>query len=85
MSNNQRFIDALEDEAKEQLALIRAYRVYEGTNTEYRSKAKMALGVIGSYVRARATIANEKSNDLIERRLALMGSGGDAPRLGDGK
>lgn len=63
-----KFIEALEVEAVEQLAEIRAYRA--GTaDGEMRQRAKTALGVIGAYVRLRATLANERSNDLIERRL----------------
>ncbi len=35
-----KFIDALEEEAMEQLAEIKAARVYQGSNPEYRAKAK---------------------------------------------
>ena len=51
-----KFIEALEEEAIEQLGEIRAARLYQGTNPEYRIKAKTAIGVIGSYVRLRATM-----------------------------
>lgn len=66
---SDKFIDLLQEEAAAQIAEIRAYRVYQGTNTEYRNKAKLAIGVIGSYVRLRATMANERSNDLIAQRM----------------
>lgn len=74
MGAKQTFVQALEEEAQEQLAEVRAYRIYQGTNTEVRQKAKLAIGVIGAYVRLRATMANERSNDLIAHRL-LAGSG----------
>lgn len=63
------FVEALEQEAQEQLNSVRAYRTYQGKDPEYRNRAKLAIGVIGAYVRLRATMANEKSNQLIERRL----------------
>jgi carbon monoxide dehydrogenase subunit G len=64
-----KFLKALEDEATEQLVEIRAARTYQGNNPEYKQKAKIALGVIGSYVRLRATLANERTNELVEMRL----------------
>lgn len=63
------FIDNLEAEASEQLDVVRAARVYQGSNPDYKAKAKIAIGIIGAYVRLRATIANERSNALIEQRL----------------
>jgi hypothetical protein len=66
---NEKFLEALGDEAFEQLQVIRAYRTYQGGNPEYKQRAKISIGVIGAYVRLRATLANERSNDLIERRL----------------
>jgi hypothetical protein len=70
------FIEALESEAVEQLAALREYRTYQGANAEYRLRAKLAIGVIGAYVRLRATVANEKTNQLVEMRLvgAAMGA-----------
>jgi hypothetical protein len=62
-------LNALEGEAMEQISMIREYRNYQGNNPEYRQRAKIAIGVIGACVRLRATMANEKSNELIERRL----------------
>ena len=73
MKTREPFVKALESEAVEQLDAISAYRTYQGNNPDYAKKAKMAIGVIGSYVRLRATMANERSNDLIEKRL--VGSG----------
>lgn len=69
-----KFVDALEAEATEQLSAIREFRTYQGNNPDYGKRAKLAIGVIGAYVRLRATMANEKSNELIERKLL-----GDAP------
>jgi hypothetical protein len=64
------FVSALGTEATEQLAAIREYRLREGSDAgDLRLRAKMALGVVSAYVRLRATLANEKSNELIERRL----------------
>lgn len=76
----KKFVEALEEEAIEQLGAFRAYRVYQGENPDYKQRAKIAIGVIGSYVRLRATIANEKSNELIERRMDALGGGADAVR-----
>lgn len=66
------FLNALESEALEQLAELRKYRTYQGVNnSDYAKRAKVALGVIGSYVRLRGTIANEQTNELV--RVRLMG------------
>lgn len=73
------FVEALEAEAVEQLDLIREYRTYQGTNPDYKARAKMAIGVIGAYVRLRATMANERTNELVEHRL-LGVAGAAAPR-----
>lgn len=70
---SKQFVEALESEATEQLAAIREFRTYQGNNPDYGKRAKMAIGVIGAYVRLRATMANEKSNDLIERRILASG------------
>lgn len=69
--NRAPFVEAIEDEAFEQLQEIRSYRRREAVDADAPKRAKLAMGIIGSYVRLRATIANEKSNELIERRLAL--------------
>lgn len=73
-----KFVDALEAEATEQLAAVREYRSYKGNNPDHAKRAKLAIGVIGAYVRLRATLANEKSNELIERRM--LGGEPPAPR-----
>ena len=65
------FVKALEAEATEQLSVIRKARTYQGSDPDCFRRAKLAIGVIGAYVRLRATMANEKSNELIERRLGL--------------
>lgn len=69
MRNIDPILDALKEEAIAQVASIRAYRTYQGENPEYRQRAKLAIGVIGAYVRLRATLANERTNDLVELRL----------------
>jgi hypothetical protein len=63
------FIDALEEEAQAQLDEVRKERVYQGSNPDYMKRAKLALGIIGSYVRLRATVANEHTNKLVEMRM----------------
>lgn len=65
-------IEALEIEAIEQLAALRDYRTYQGTNPEYRQRAKIAIGTIGAAVRLRGTLANEKTNELIEVKLRSL-------------
>ncbi len=72
MATKPKFVDALEEEATAQLDEIKAHRAYQGSNPEYYKRAKMAIGVIGSYVRLRATLANEKTNELVERRLSIQ-------------
>lgn len=62
------FMKDLEAEATEQLNEIRAYR----TKGASKERAKVALGVIGNYVRFRATLANERTNDLVARRMELQ-------------
>jgi hypothetical protein len=65
-----KFVEALEEEAVQQLAELRRYRVNASKdNPDLRARAKLAIGVIGAYVRLRATIENGRSNDLVERRL----------------
>lgn len=63
------FIDELESEATSQLSEIRAAREDQTSNPDRLKRAKLAIGVIGAYVRLRATMANEHGNQLIERRL----------------
>lgn len=63
------FVDMLAEEAKEQLAEVRKERAYQGNNPDYHKRAKIALGIIGSYVRLRATMANEQTNRLVEMRM----------------
>lgn len=75
------FVSALEAEAKEQLGEIQAARVYQGANPDYNRRAKLAIGVIGAYVRLRATMANERSNELIAARIL----GGTQGQIGDGE
>lgn len=75
------FVEALEDEAYAELESIREARSYKGTNSDYNTRAKRAIGVIGSYVRLRATLANEKSNDLIERRMLVQEEQAQGARL----
>lgn len=62
-------IDELEAEAIAQLGEVKKYRTYQGSNPEFRQKAKLAIGIIGSYVRLRATLANEETNRLVAARL----------------
>jgi hypothetical protein len=51
--------------------LIRENRTSGTNNPEAKVAAKGALGLIHAYVRLRATLANEKTNELVERRLLL--------------
>lgn len=69
MKDTRPLVEALEEEARAQLSEIRAFRTYRGSDPDYRQRAKLAIGVIGSYVRLRATMANDRSNELIALRL----------------
>lgn len=62
-------IDILEEEALEQVKELRAYRTYRGTDQDRFRRARVALGVVGSYVRLRATLANEQTNQLVAERM----------------
>jgi hypothetical protein len=66
-----KFIELLEVEAMAQLDVIRSLRTHEGPNDELLRRAKISIGVIGGYVRLRATIANERAITLAERRFGL--------------
>ncbi len=63
--------NAIVPEAIEWIAELKKYRTYQGTDPEYFRKARIGLGVVGAGVRILATIENNRSNDLIARRLAL--------------
>lgn len=76
--NDEKFVEALADEATEQLQSIKAYRTYQGNNPDYGKRAKLAIGVIGAYVKLRGTIANERSNELIT--IKLIGADGEVNR-----
>jgi hypothetical protein len=78
-----RFIDALELEATAWLDALADYRKSEVADPEKRTRAKIGLGVVGAFVRAKATAANERSNDLIERRLSLLEAPSGAPLPGE--
>jgi len=63
--------DAIVPEAIEWVGELRKYRTYQGKDPEYFRKARIGLGIVGAGVRILATIENNRSNDLIARRLAL--------------
>lgn len=63
------FIDALEMEAREQLTVLKETRVANSVTPDSARRTKLAIGVIGAYVRLRATLANERTNELVARRL----------------
>lgn len=68
----QNILISLENEAVDQLAEIKKLReTPAGSKSveERMKRAKIAIGIIGGYVRLRASISNEHSNQLIERRL----------------
>jgi len=69
MKANEKFLVALEDEATSQIGEIRAFRTYKGQNPEYHHRAKVAIGVIGAFVRLLATIENRRYNDRACDRL----------------
>ena len=63
--------DAIVPEAIEWVHELRAYRTYQGKNQEYFRKARIGLGVLNGAVRICATRENARTNDMVERRLAL--------------
>lgn len=74
------FVDELEKEAREELKALRACRTEPGDATERRFRVRTALGMIGHYVRLRATIANERTNDLVAMRLSNAFDGAPEPK-----
>ena len=78
IASDSSFLKAIEEEAREHISELKRHRIYRGTDPDYRARAKIALGVIGAYVRHRATLANETSNTLILRRLEM--ADGSAPK-----
>jgi hypothetical protein len=68
---NKKMLEALEEEAVAQLDEVKTLRTHRSVKTfdEYMKRAKVACVIIGSYVRLRATIANEETNRLVEQRL----------------
>lgn len=71
-------LEALETESVSQLDEVRSFRTARGKRTfdEYQKRAKVALGIIGGYIRLRATLANEETNRLVAMRVE-----GSGPRL----
>ena len=60
--------DVLGQEAVAQVAEITKARIDQGDNPDYHRRAKLAIGVIGNYVRLCATRENARTNDLITLR-----------------
>lgn len=60
---------------------MRRHRLEQGMDAEYYKKARPALGFIGSASRILATIQNSRTNDLVERRLRALETGGSAKAL----
>jgi hypothetical protein len=78
----ERLLEALESEVLAGFDAIRAYRTYRGNDPDYHRRAKFELGLMGNYVRLRATLANEESNRLIAIRMA---GGGELPPAAERK
>lgn len=83
MANKTNLVEALEAEAVEQLAEVRSLRTHrsERTFSEYHKRAKIAIGIIGGYIRLRGTIANEESNRLVASRIEIDASAGEPKQL----
>lgn len=51
---------------------VREFLNYEGDNKQYMNRAKVGAVAMGSYARLRATLANERQLELIERRIKAI-------------
>ena len=49
---------------------IKAYLAYSGENTQYHSKAKVAIGHIGTFGRVRSSETNRMQIELLSERAA---------------
>jgi len=67
----EQMADAVVPEAVAWISELRKYRTYQGKDPEYFRKARVGLGVVGNAVRLLATVENNRSNELIARRLAM--------------
>jgi len=68
----KKILESLENEAVLQLGEIRTLREERSPKNfeENIKRAKVACVVVGSYVRLRATMANEETNRLVSKRLS---------------
>lgn len=70
-----------EDAARMGCRAVREFLTYQGDNKAYLNRAKVGAVSMGSYARLRATIANERQIDLIQRRLAERGDSDEPVRV----
>lgn len=60
----------LESLIKPSVTAIRAYLTYQGDNASYRDKAKIAVGLVSSFARVRASETNRMQVELIGERMS---------------
>lgn len=62
-------LNELEDTVGPALKAVRAYLSYQGDNPQYRDKAKIAIGAIGSFAKVRASETNRLQVELVADRM----------------
>lgn len=60
---------------------VREFLTYQGDNRTYLNRAKAGAVAMGAYARLRATRANERQIDLIEKRLEHLEVTSDAANV----
>lgn len=64
------FMSEFEAEAREQVKIVREYRVYSGANKDYHQRAKIAATFIAAFTRQYASITNRVAMGFAMQRYA---------------
>lgn len=75
-------VDAFEDLALESVKQLRAFFAYQGTDSKYFQKARLAAAAISSYARIRASETNRMAVELTAGRQLEVA---ERPRLVAGR
>jgi hypothetical protein len=67
---NDDTLAAIETAVEPSVAAIKAYLAYQGDNSQYRDKARIAVGLLSAFGRVRASETNRMQVELIGERIA---------------
>jgi hypothetical protein len=67
---NDAFLTDLEKEAREWVKELSALRTYQGSDSSYMNKGKLAVALIGGLARMRASESNRMAIELATTKLA---------------